>query len=91
MGFHIALESATDMNEKEWVWTVSTPEEKAPWDLSIGLDIVVVLSMGLGRLAAVVQEGGRALEAGKAAGAAPRAMAILGAVPRSCSSGARGS
>ena len=74
-GFNIAG-TVADMREKER-FGLLTPEEKARGYLSIGLDIVAALSMGLGKLATVAEEGALALQAGKSVGAVTRALATL--------------
>ena len=74
-GFNIAG-TVTDMREKER-FGLLTPEEKARGYLSIALDVVAALSMGLGRLATVAEEGALALQAGRSVGAVTRALATL--------------
>jgi hypothetical protein len=74
-GFNIAG-TVADMREKER-FGLLTPEEKARGYLSIALDIVGALSMGLGRLASIAEEGAVAIQAGRSVGAVTRALATL--------------
>jgi hypothetical protein len=74
-GFNIAG-TVADMREKER-FGLLTPEEQARGYLSIALDVVGALSMGMGRLAAVAEEGAIALQAGRSVGTVTRALATL--------------